>query len=140
MRSTGAPVVGRERELAAVRQLVSPGNLGFHALVVEGEPGIGKTKVWQAGTAEAAAQGLVVLSCRPVEAEAKLAFAALGDLLAPVVDAALEGLPEPQRQALEVAMLRAMPDEGPRPRGGLWGWPSSRSCAGSPPCHLYWWL
>lgn len=105
-------VVGRERELAAVRQLVTPGDPRFHALVVEGEPGIGKTKVWRAGVGWAAAQGLVVLSCRPVEAEAKLAFAALGDLLAPVVDNALDGLPAPQRQALEVAMLRAAPIEG----------------------------
>ena len=35
----------------------------------------------------AKAQGSVVLLCRPVEAEVKLSFAALGDLLAPVVDA-----------------------------------------------------
>ena len=76
----GGPVVGRERELAAVRQLVTPGDLRFHALVAEGEPGIGKTKVWRAGTEVATAQGFVALSCRPVEAEAKLAFAALGDL------------------------------------------------------------
>ena len=107
--SAGGPVVGREREMAAVRQLVTPGDLRFHALVAEGEPGIGKTKVWRAGVERAAAQGLVVLSCRPVEAEAKLAFAALGDLLEPVVDQALDGLPVPQRQALEVAMLRATP-------------------------------
>jgi DNA-binding CsgD family transcriptional regulator len=105
-------VVGRERELAAVRDLLTPGDLRFHALVTEGEPGIGKTKIWQAGIERAAAQGMVVLSCRPVEAEAKLAFAALGDLLAPVVDKWLDGLPQPQRQALEVAMLRATPDEG----------------------------
>jgi DNA-binding CsgD family transcriptional regulator len=110
--SAGGPVVGRERELAAVRQFVTLGDPHFHALVVEGEPGIGKTKVWRAGVGGAAAQGLVVLSCRPVEAEAKLAFAALGDLLAPVVDNALDGLPTPQRQALEVAMLRATPAEG----------------------------
>ncbi|HTW09535.1 MAG TPA: AAA family ATPase [Acidimicrobiales bacterium] len=109
---SGGPVVGRERELAAVRQLLTPGDLRFRALVAEGEPGIGKTKVWRAGIDQAAAQGMVVLSCRPVEAEAKLAFAGLGDLLAPVVERALDGLPTPQREALEVAMLRATPGEG----------------------------
>src|SRR5581483_4606861 len=45
-------------------------------------------------------------ACRPVEAEAKLAFASLADLVAPVVDGVLPRLPEPQRLALEVALLR----------------------------------
>jgi DNA-binding CsgD family transcriptional regulator len=108
----GRPVVGRERELAAVRELLNPGDRRFRALVAEGEPGIGKSTVVRAGIEEAEAAGLVVLSCRPVEAEAKLAFASLGDLLAPVVDDALDGLPGPQKAALEVAMLRATPGEG----------------------------
>jgi DNA-binding CsgD family transcriptional regulator len=105
-------MIGRERELAAVHELLSPSVPRFGALVLEGEPGIGKTTLWRAGIEEAVAQGLVVLSCRPVQAEAKLVFAALGDLLAPVVDQVLDGLPAPQRDALEVAMLRATPVEG----------------------------
>jgi AAA ATPase domain len=86
---------------------VTPGERHFYAVVAEGEPGIGKTTVWKAGLEVAKAQGSVVLSCRPVEAEVKLAFAALADLLAPVVDAGLDDLPAPQREALEVALLRA---------------------------------
>ena len=46
------------------------------------------------------------LSSRPTESEAKLSFAALGDLLEGVVDEALDALPPPQRSALEVALLR----------------------------------
>jgi hypothetical protein len=57
-----------------------------------------------------------VLSCRPNESEAKLSFAALGDLLEGVADESLEGLPPPQRAALEVALLRreatgSLPDQ-----------------------------
>ena len=48
-----------------------------------------------------------VLSCRPDESEAKLSYAALADLLEGVVEESLEGLPSPQRSALEVALLRA---------------------------------
>ena len=54
-----------------------------------------------------------MLSGRPVESEAPLSFSALGDLLDAVPEAALAGLPRPQRQALEVALLRAEP--GPDP-------------------------
>ena len=90
-----------------------------------GEPGIGKTKVWRAGVEGAVAQGLVVLSCRPVEAEAKLALRPWRIFLAPVVDNALDGLPTPQREALNVAMLRASPGEGISTDGRAWGWPFS---------------
>ena len=55
-----------------------------------------------------------MLTSRPVEAEIALPFAVLGDLLGDVPDAALGRLPDPQREALEVALLRA----GAK-RGGL---------------------
>src|SRR5262245_11370159 len=77
-RSMSAPVVGRERELAAIERLLAGLATGPRALVLEGAPGIGKTTVWLRALA---APGIPVLSCRPVEAEAKLAFASLADLL-----------------------------------------------------------
>jgi DNA-binding CsgD family transcriptional regulator len=55
-----------------------------------------------------------VLSCRPVESEAQLAFTALGDLLEEVPDSATAELPVPQRRALEVALLQ-IDAEGPPP-------------------------
>jgi DNA-binding CsgD family transcriptional regulator len=105
-----APVVGRQRELAAIERLIEGLSSGPRALVLEGAPGIGKTTVWQRALA---APGVPVLSCRPVEAEAKLAFASLSDLLAPVADAEL---PEPQRHALDVALLRESPRGAPPDR------------------------
>ena len=56
---------------------------------------------------------MVVLSARVVEPEAKLAFAALGDLLEPIGDDVLSQLPEPQRCAIAVALLREDPGDRP---------------------------
>ena len=40
------PIVGREGELAAVRGVVS-GSTPHRAIVIAGEPGIGKTTLWE---------------------------------------------------------------------------------------------
>ena len=55
------------------------------------------------------AQGCRVLSARPAAAEARLSYVALGDMLADVADEVLPRLSEPQRNALEVALLRSEP-------------------------------
>ncbi|HXZ56434.1 MAG TPA: AAA family ATPase [Gaiellaceae bacterium] len=100
-------VVGREAELAAVEGFLDSLQDGFAALAVEGEPGIGKTTIWREAVHRAGERGYPTLVCRPAQAEAKLSFAALTDLLEPVPSTAFEALPEPQRHALEVALLRA---------------------------------
>src|SRR5438876_8401891 len=128
-------IVGRERELAAIERLLESVERGPRAVVLEGWPGIGKTTVWQAAVEQAAVRDLQVLSCRPVEAEAKLAFASLGDLLAPIADAGLPALPEPQRIALEVALLRVVPTGAPPDRRAVGTAVCSllRRCAGDAP-------
>lgn len=83
------------------------------ALLFEGRAGIGKTTVWRQLFARAAERGVTVLTCRPAEAEAKLAFASLVDLLDPVADAMLPQLPEPLRVALDVALMRRSPLDTP---------------------------
>ena len=69
-------------------------------LVLRGEPGVGKTALVEYAIEEAA--GLYVTRVAGVESEMELAFAALQQLCAPMVDK-LEGLPDPQRHALGVA-------------------------------------
>jgi DNA-binding CsgD family transcriptional regulator len=99
-------LVGRETELAAVNSFLE-GLAGTRALVVVGEPGIGKTTVWEEAVRRACADGSsLALTARPTEAEAKLSFAALADLIAPIGAAAFDALPDPQRRALDVALLR----------------------------------
>jgi DNA-binding CsgD family transcriptional regulator len=105
-------VIGREPELAAAGKFIAQLERGPAVLVYAGEPGIGKTAVWQEAGERARASSLLLLSARPVEAEAGLAFSALADLLESVVDESWPALPEPQRRALAVALLREAPGPG----------------------------
>jgi len=102
-------IVGRDVELAAVRELMGRG--GRSALLLEGDPGIGKSTLWLAGIEAAEQHGHRVLLARPAEAEAQLALAGLGDLLEPCADEVLPRLTSPQRRALEVALVLADPDD-----------------------------
>src|SRR5258708_7371904 len=97
-------IVGRSAELDAIDAFLDRLGREGAAIVFGGQAGIGKTTVWRQVFERAAHRSLPVLSCPPVEAEAKLAFASLADLLEPVADAILPQLPEPQRVALEVAL------------------------------------
>lgn len=108
----GTGVVGREGALAEVDAFLKEADDAFSALVLEGEPGIGKTTVWREALRRAEERGALVLSCRPSATEAKLSFAALADLLSPVEEATFAALPAPQRDALEVALLRTSPSGG----------------------------
>ena len=110
VRDGGAEVVGRAPELARLDAFLAG---GAPALLLTGAPGIGKTTLWEAGIARARAAGRQVLAARPSSAEAQLAFGGLIDLLDGVPAGAMAGLPAPQREALEVALLRADPGGAP---------------------------
>jgi hypothetical protein len=102
-------VVGRQGELERIGGFLDPpgGGLG---LLLEGVAGIGKTTLWRAGIELGRAWGYRVLWCRPAASETAYSFAALGDLLAPVVDEVLARLPAPQRAALGAALALAETD------------------------------
>ena len=104
---------GRQLELARVSSFLDAVPSGPEALILGGDAGIGKTALWLDTLEQARARSYRVLSSRPSQSEAKLSFAALGDLFDGVVDEALDGLPPPQRSALEVALLRAEADASP---------------------------
>jgi DNA-binding NarL/FixJ family response regulator len=109
-------LVGREPELAAVEELLGNSEGSVAALEIVGQPGIGKTTVWQEAVRRGEARGLPVVAARPAESEARLAFAALADLLAGVGDEILAPLPSPQRNAIDVALLRTDAARGPSRR------------------------
>ena len=108
--SGASAIVGRSAELDALNTFVDSVDRGPAMLVLEGEPGLGKTTLWREGLHAAARRSFQVLECRPVQAEAQLAFTALSDLLADVPEAVFDELPAPQRRALQVALLRVEPE------------------------------
>jgi DNA-binding CsgD family transcriptional regulator len=104
MAAKAADVIGRERELAAIAEFLEA-EAAACAVVIEGEPGIGKTAVWEAAVSSAVEHGFRSLRARPGESEAKLAFSGLADLLEEALPSVLSQLPPPQRRALEIALL-----------------------------------
>ncbi len=62
--------------------------------------------MWTHGVESASGSGYRVLSCRPTGPDSELSFVALGDLFARAAEPFLDGLPEPQREALEIAFVR----------------------------------
>jgi DNA-binding NarL/FixJ family response regulator len=105
-------IVGRDLELAAVRQCVCSDGRA-RALVISGVPGIGKTTLCEAATRLARESGYRVLSARASSTEAPRPFSTLIDLCDGVDDEDLACLPELQRTALEVALLRKRPGDDP---------------------------
>jgi DNA-binding CsgD family transcriptional regulator len=110
--SSTETIIGREAELAAAHRFLDALPEGPAALVVEGEPGIGKTTVWRQAIRNAEGASYRVLSCRPAESETKLSFSSLADLMGPVGEEVLPELPAPQRRALEAALLRTDDESG----------------------------
>jgi DNA-binding CsgD family transcriptional regulator len=102
-------VIGRGPELAAVERLLTRATTQLAGLVIEGEPGIGKTTLWEVALATAAGRGYKVLSARPARSESQLPLGVYGDLFSAVAPGVIQGLPAPQRDAFEIAMLRADP-------------------------------
>jgi DNA-binding CsgD family transcriptional regulator len=106
-------IVGRRGELEAIGAFVAGVSSGACGLLLQGEPGIGKTRLWVEGIEHARERDWVVLSSRPGEAEARLAFAGLTDLLEPRFRIVAPDLPSLQRRALETAFLLADAEERP---------------------------
>ncbi len=111
--AAAAEVVGRDRELATLAEFLADPPTLPPVLLLDGEAGIGKTTLWEHALASAQPTHRV-LAARPLDVEARISFATVGDLLEGTLDELEAELPPPQRRALEVALLHADPD-GPPP-------------------------
>ena len=101
-RARGDQLVGRQREREVLDRVLEAARGGHGGvLVVYGDPGVGKTALLE--YAAAAAPDFGVARAVGVEGEMELAFAALHQLCSPNLDL-IDGLPDPQREALEVAL------------------------------------
>lgn len=102
-------IIGRDAELLAGDSFLDAVADGSALLLLQGDAGIGKTTVWAEIAERAVAAGYTVLRARPSAAEASLTLAALGDLLEDIPTQAVEGLPPPQRRAIDAALMRSEP-------------------------------
>jgi DNA-binding CsgD family transcriptional regulator len=94
-------LVGRQREVAVFERLLNTAREGHRAvLVVDGEPGVGKTALLE--YVSDVASGFRVVQTAGVEGEMQLDYAALHQLCSSLLQYR-DGLPDPQRDALDVA-------------------------------------
>jgi DNA-binding CsgD family transcriptional regulator len=94
-------LAGRSAETAALDRLLEAAREGRSGvLVIRGEAGIGKSALLEHAVAQA--DGMTVLRGVGIESESELAFAALHQLLRPVLDR-IDRLPDPQAAALRAA-------------------------------------
>jgi DNA-binding CsgD family transcriptional regulator len=109
----GTVLWGRQRERAAIDQLLLDVRSGHsRALVLRGEPGIGKTALVDEMVARA--EGMAVLRLWGVQSEGELAYGALHALWSGLSDEGVSRLPEPQRTALRITFgLEAGPAPNP---------------------------
>jgi len=97
-------LVGRAQELAQLREFVERLREDPGAVLVRGEPGIGKTVLWREAVAAAERAGVRVLISRCAEAEMPIPLGAVSDLLDPAYEEVASRLAEPQRLALAAAL------------------------------------
>jgi DNA-binding CsgD family transcriptional regulator len=109
----GTEIVGRDAELQTISSFVEHSRPSG-VLLIEGEPGIGKTTLWSAGVEAARGRGCAVLLASPAEKETTFSYSVVSDLFADVPNEVLAGLPGPQRRALEIALL-IRDSDGPPP-------------------------
>jgi len=96
---------GRQREVAVLERLLRTARDGHGAvLVVDGEPGVGKTALLE--YASDVAEEFRVVRTAGVEGEMELDYAALQQLCSPLLEYSVR-LPDPQRDALDVAFGRS---------------------------------
>jgi predicted ATP-dependent serine protease len=109
-------IAGREAEQATLAAFLERVPSGTRALLIRGEPGIGKTTLWLEAVERARRAGFSVLVTRPAEEELTLALAGLVDLF--------------EHEAADAAALAAEEDPLARGRAVLAG---LRAAAGRGP-------
>jgi DNA-binding CsgD family transcriptional regulator len=95
-------LIGRDREIIVLDELLEHIDKRGGALVVRGDAGIGKSALLVEARAHAETRGLRTMIVTGVQSESVLPFAGLHQLMRPVLDHASQ-LPEPHQKALLAA-------------------------------------
>jgi DNA-binding NarL/FixJ family response regulator len=108
-------LVGRDAELGQIESAVDRVAQRGGTVRIAGDPGVGKSALLRVGSGLAKARGFTVLNVRATEGETHLTFAALYDLLRPILGR-IDGLPAGHRAALVSAFGLAEPGSEPANR------------------------
>ncbi len=106
-----AALIGRDPELTALADVIGEIGTTGRALLLRGDPGVGKTTIVRAAVTMALDAGLMVLETSGIESESSLPYAGLHYLLRPLL-ADVDDLPAVQRRAVLSAFGLA---DGPAP-------------------------
>jgi DNA-binding CsgD family transcriptional regulator len=106
---SASEVIDREHEQVALAAFAERLGEGPSAVLLAGDAGMGKTTLWRVAVETARGNGHRVLVTRPSAAEARLGFAGLRDLLEDVAGQVLDAVPDPQADALRIALLLERP-------------------------------
>ena len=93
-------LIGRSDAIGVLRAFTSRSTVAGGALIVVGEPGVGKTTLLGEAAADAAAAGARILRVTGVEFESDISYASLHQLLMPVADS-IRSLDDRYAPALE---------------------------------------
>jgi DNA-binding CsgD family transcriptional regulator len=96
-------LVGREAEMDRIRTFLASARTNGGALLMTGEPGVGKTGLLSSASAVASAAGTRILHAAGIQFEAGMSFSGLNQVLLPLL-AELPQLPAVHRDALNVAL------------------------------------
>jgi ATP/maltotriose-dependent transcriptional regulator MalT len=102
-----AAATPRQPEPDSIADFLASAAERVSGLVIEGEPGIGKTTLWLDAVEQATSRGFRVVSARAGSAEVVLTFAVLADLFGDVESAVLDELPPVQRVAVNRLLEQA---------------------------------
>jgi DNA-binding CsgD family transcriptional regulator len=102
-----APLIGRSADLDIVRSFTSRSAAAGGALVVVGDPGVGKSALLDEAAADSQAAGVRILRATGVEFEADVSYASLNELLL-TETGSIRSLGHDQAVALETALGRRL--------------------------------
>ena len=103
-------VVGRSEELGVLEGFLADTRSEPCALLIEGEPGIGKTTLLHELVASARVDDYPVLICRPTRSEMDLSYVGLMELLAGIDEEVVDALPAPQARVLRMILRKEEPE------------------------------